>query len=126
MRKPTDNGIPSTLDTENRPKNRIQVSREAKSVSFFVNLTKKFLQAEEEVELSGLGLAVTPAVTVAEILRNREYVVIKKIRTSLEERPGERRWAIPKARIQIWVAKSDKFHQLIAREQEALQSQTLV
>jgi hypothetical protein len=56
MRKPTDNGIPSTLDTENRPKNRIQVSREAKSVSFFVNLTKKFLQAEEEVELSGLGL----------------------------------------------------------------------
>eukprot|EP00871_Galdieria_phlegrea_P006089 jgi/Galph1/968/GphlegSOOS_G5691.1 len=120
-RKPTDNGIEGAGDVENRPRNRIQISREAKSVSFFVNLTKKFLQAEEEVELSGLGLAVTPAVTVAEILKNREYVVIKKIRTSLEERPGERRSAIPKARIQIWVTKSDKFHQLISREQEALQ-----
>lgn len=42
-----------------RPQNRIQVSREKRPLSFFINLSKKFLKNEEEVELSGLGLGTS-------------------------------------------------------------------
>lgn len=59
-----------------RPRNRIQVSREKRPLYFFIGLAKKFLLSEDEVELSGLGLAVTTVVTVAEILKNSGHVVI--------------------------------------------------
>lgn len=59
-----------------RPRNRIQVSREKRPLYFFIGLAKKFLLSEEEVELSGLGLAVTTVVTVAEILKNSGHVTI--------------------------------------------------
>jgi DNA-binding protein len=44
------------------------------------------LRAQEhgEVQLSALGIAVAPMVTVAEILKNRRLAVEKKITTSLE------------------------------------------
>lgn len=38
-----------------RPRNRIQVSKDKKPSSFFVLLAKRLLVDEEEVELSGLG-----------------------------------------------------------------------
>lgn len=59
-----------------RPRNRIQVSREKRPLYFFIGLAKKFLVSEDEVELSGLGLAVTTVVTVAEILKNSGHVTI--------------------------------------------------
>ncbi len=59
-----------------RPRNRIQVSREKRPLYFFISLAKKFLVTEDEVELSGLGLAVTTVVTVAEILKNTGYITI--------------------------------------------------
>jgi len=39
-----------------RPRNRIQVSKDKKPLNFFVNLTKRLLTSEDEVELSGLGM----------------------------------------------------------------------
>ena len=67
----------NTTETNNgRPRNRIQVSREKRPLSFFLSLSKKFLMSEDEVELSGLGLAVTTVVTVAEILKNSGHVII--------------------------------------------------
>lgn len=61
---------------QDRPRNRIQVSREKRPLNFFIGLAKKFLLSEDEVELSGLGLAVTTVVTVAEILKNSGHVTI--------------------------------------------------
>jgi len=44
--------------TQERRSNRIQVSLRSKSVFFYSNLAKKFLQNEEEVELSALGFGM--------------------------------------------------------------------
>lgn len=85
-----------------RPRNRIQVSREKRPLNFFIGLAKKFLVNEEEVELSGLGLAVTTVVTVAEILKSSGYVDIVRIETSLVDMREEGRSTLPKAKIQIW------------------------
>jgi hypothetical protein len=63
---------------QDRPRNRIQVSREKRPLNFFVGLAKKFLVNENEVELSGLGLAVTTVVTVAEILKSSGHVDITR------------------------------------------------
>lgn len=57
---------------------RIQVSREKRPLNFFVTLSKKFLLSDNVVELSGLGLAVTTVVTVAEILRSQGLVYIQR------------------------------------------------
>jgi hypothetical protein len=78
------NGVVSTEGTvtdsgrQERPRNRIQVSREKRPLNFFVGLAKKFLLNESEVELSGLGLAVTTVVTVAEILKSSGHVEITR------------------------------------------------
>lgn len=58
---------------------RIQVSREKRPLNFFVTLSKKFLMSENVIELSGLGLAVTTVVTVAEILRSQGFVYIERM-----------------------------------------------
>ena len=50
----------------------------------YINLAKRFLQEHGEVQLSALGIAVAPMVTVAEILKNRRLAVERKITTSLE------------------------------------------
>jgi hypothetical protein len=42
------------------------------------------VQEHGEVQLSALGIAVAPMVTVAEILKNRQLAVEKKLCTSLE------------------------------------------
>ena len=62
---------------------RILVSSTRKPISY-INLAKRFLQEHGEVQLSALGIAVAPMVTVAEILKNRRLAVERKISTSLE------------------------------------------
>lgn len=59
------------------PCRRIQVSREKRPLHFFLTLSKKFLLTDKMVELSGLGLAVTTVVTVAEILREQNLVEVR-------------------------------------------------
>lgn len=58
---------------------RIQVSREKRPLNFFVTLSKKFLLSDNVIELSGLGLAVTTVVTIAEILRSQGLVYIQRM-----------------------------------------------
>ncbi len=62
---------------------RILVSSTRKPISY-INLAKRFLQEHGEVQLSALGIAVAPMVTVAEILKNRRLAIERKITTSLE------------------------------------------
>ncbi|KAA8494993.1 Uncharacterized protein FVE85_3234 [Porphyridium purpureum] len=63
--------------------NRIQVSKDKKPQSFFLNLAKRFLSNHQEVELSGLGGAIVSTVTLAEILKSQGYVSIVRVETSL-------------------------------------------
>ncbi|CAN6345435.1 unnamed protein product [Urochloa humidicola] len=95
--------------------NRIQVSSSKKPLFFYVNLAKKYMQEHGDVELSGLGLAVSAVVTIAEILKNNGLAVEKKIRTSTVEIGDEMRSRpIQKAKIEIVLGKTENFDELMA------------
>ena len=76
-------GLPSGLQLPKLWYRRILVSSARKPVSY-INLAKRFLSEHGEVQLSALGIAIAPAVTVAEILKARGLAVEKRIVTALE------------------------------------------
>jgi len=103
-----NNNNAAPVDQEDR--NKIKVSS-GKSVFFYVDLATRFLKDQEEVELSGLGYAITTVVTIAEILKNQGVAEVRKINTStmdVKEKP------ISKAKIQITLVKSPKFFDILA------------
>ncbi|XP_010541761.1 PREDICTED: uncharacterized protein At2g34160-like [Tarenaya hassleriana] len=84
----------------NNNKNRIQVSNMKRPLFFYVNLAKRQMQQRNEVELSGLGLAVAKVVTIVEILKSKGFATEKKIMTStvdMEQGMGAR--PIQKAKV---------------------------
>ncbi|XP_075514289.1 uncharacterized protein At2g34160-like [Primulina tabacum] len=97
-------------------KNRIQVSNTKKPLFFYVNLTKRYLQQHDEVELSALGMAISTVVSIAEILKNNGFVTEKKIMTSTVEikDDGSRGRPIQKAKIEIVLGKTANFDELMA------------
>jgi len=108
---------PTTPNNNKRSKNKIKVSS-AKSVFFYVDLATRFLKQENEVELSGLGYAITTVVTISEILKNNGIAEVKKIITStmdVRDRPTQ------KAKIQIILEKSKDFDTIIATKMAASQ-----
>ncbi|MCD7469875.1 hypothetical protein HAX54_009285 [Datura stramonium] len=70
-------GINNMTISEPRKKNCIQVSNTKRSLFFYVNLAKRYMQQYNEVELSALGMAISTVVTVAEILKNNGFAVEK-------------------------------------------------
>lgn len=62
-----------------------QVSNTKKPVYFYVNLSKRYMKETGRAELSGLGLAMSTVVTIAEILKNAGFAKIDSIRTSTIE-----------------------------------------
>eukprot|EP01102_Stenamoeba_stenopodia_P019523 TRINITY_DN73_c0_g1_i1.p1 TRINITY_DN73_c0_g1~~TRINITY_DN73_c0_g1_i1.p1 ORF type:complete len:112 (+),score=26.48 TRINITY_DN73_c0_g1_i1:197-532(+) len=100
---PVNTNVPSSVsDANDKRKNKIKVSS-AKSVFFYVDLATRFLKQEEEVELSGLGFAITTVVTISEILKNNGVAEVKSIQTStmdVRDRPTQ------KAKIQIILVRS--------------------
>ena len=70
---------------------RILVSSARKPISY-INLAKRFLSEHGEVQLSALGIAIAPAVTVAEILKSRGLALDKHITTALESLADENRY----------------------------------
>ncbi|KAL8498814.1 hypothetical protein ACS0TY_021955 [Phlomoides rotata] len=100
-------------------RNRIQVSSSKKSLFFYVNLSKRYLQQYDEVELSGLGMAISTVVSIAEILKNNGFAVEKNIRTlTVDMRDDPRARPFPKAKMEILLGKSDNFDELMAAEEE--------
>ncbi|AQK92735.1 uncharacterized protein At2g34160 [Zea mays] len=97
-------------------RNRIQVSSSKKPLFFYVNLAKRYMQHhDDDVELSALGLAISTAVTVAEILKNNGLAVEKKVRTSTVDIKNEiSTRSIQKAKIEIVLGKTNKFDELMA------------
>ncbi|XP_057871280.1 uncharacterized protein At2g34160 [Cryptomeria japonica] len=109
----------SNAGTENHKKNRIQVSNTKKPLFFYVNLAKRYLQQHDEVELSALGMAIATVVTVAEILKNNGLAIEKRILTSTVDMKDEtRERPIQKAKVEIILAKADKFDELMAAAAE--------
>uniref|UniRef100_A0A6V7QRU6 DNA/RNA-binding protein Alba-like domain-containing protein n=1 Tax=Ananas comosus var. bracteatus TaxID=296719 RepID=A0A6V7QRU6_ANACO len=108
-------------------KNRIQVSTNKKPLYFYVNLAKRYMQHNNEVELSALGmlcfpyggiiglLAIGTVVTVAEILKNNGLATEKKILTStVGTRDEAKGRLVRKAKIEILLGKSENFNSLLS------------
>ncbi|KAH0911276.1 hypothetical protein HID58_034597 [Brassica napus] len=123
-----------SLGVDTQKKNRIQVSNTKKPLFFYVNLAKRYMQQYADVELSALGMAIATVVTVAEILKNNGFAVEKKIMTmTVDIKDDSRGRPVQKAKviflnnmIEITLAKSDKFDELMAaanEEKEAAEAQ---
>nr|GMD78853.1 Uncharacterized conserved protein UCP030333 [Ipomoea batatas] len=81
----------------------------------FVSFLQRYMQQHNEVELSGLGMAIATVVSVTEILKNNGLAVEKKIMTStVDVRDDSRGRPITKAKIEIVLGKSEKFDETIA------------
>ncbi|CAN6824428.1 unnamed protein product [Brassica oleracea var. botrytis] len=108
-----------SLAVDSQKKNRIQVSNTKKPLFFYVNLAKRYMQQYADVELSALGMAIATVVTVAEILKNSGFAVEKKIMTStVDIKDGARGRPVQKPKIEITLAKSDTFDELMAAANE--------
>ncbi|KAF8370231.1 hypothetical protein HHK36_031736 [Tetracentron sinense] len=84
-------GVNNMNIVDSHKKNRIQVSNTKKPLFFYVNLSKRYMQQYNEVELSALGMAIATVVTIAEILKKTGLAVEKKIMTSTVEMKDESR-----------------------------------
>lgn len=61
----------------------------------YINLAKRFLNEHGEVHFAALGVAISPMVTAAEILKNRRLATVSRITTSLESLPDDQRHVKP-------------------------------
>uniref|UniRef100_A0A0R0IVS3 DNA/RNA-binding protein Alba-like domain-containing protein n=1 Tax=Glycine max TaxID=3847 RepID=A0A0R0IVS3_SOYBN len=95
-------GVNNINISDSYKKNRIQVSNTKKPLFFYVNLAKRYMQQHNEVELSALGMAIATVVTVAEILKNNELAIEKKITTStVDIKDDSRGRPVQKAKVRI-------------------------
>ena len=60
----------------------------------YINLAKRFLNEHGEVHFAALGVAISPMVTAAEILKNRRLATVSRITTSLETLPDDQRYVV--------------------------------
>ncbi|KAL7152526.1 hypothetical protein ABFS83_04G104000 [Erythranthe nasuta] len=108
-------GVNKISIADSQKKNRIQVSNTKKPLFFYVNLSKRYLQQNDEVELSALGMAISTVVSIAEILKNNGFAVEKKITTStVEIKDDSRGRPVQKAKIEIVLGKTANFDELMA------------
>ncbi|OMO54767.1 DNA/RNA-binding protein Alba-like protein [Corchorus capsularis] len=90
-------------------KNRVHISNTKKPFLFYLNLAKRYIKNNEEVELCGLGMAIPTVITLAEILKQNGIAIQKGVRTSTAisqelDRMGRQ---VMKARIEIVLAKAE-------------------
>mmetsp|Transcript_6658 Transcript_6658/g.10371 ORF Transcript_6658/g.10371 Transcript_6658/m.10371 type:complete len:139 (-) Transcript_6658:385-801(-) len=114
---PSSEPAPEGQEQGLRPRtNKIQVSNTKKPLYFYINLAKRFLRTEEEVELSALGNAISTVVTIAEILKENNLAVVSKINTTtvdMGDTSNNRYRPVQKAKIQINLKKSERFFELV-------------
>ncbi|XP_060167716.1 uncharacterized protein At2g34160-like [Lycium barbarum] len=94
--------------------NRIQVSNTKKPLFFYVNLSKRYMQQYNEVELSALGMAISTVVSIAEILKNNGLAIEKQIMTStVDVKEDMRGRPVQKAKMEIVLGKTVNFDELM-------------
>ncbi|KAL5555823.1 hypothetical protein UlMin_038059 [Ulmus minor] len=99
--------VPQVIEAQKN--NRIQVSNTKKTLFFYVNLAKRYIQQHNEVERFALGMAITTVVTIAQILKNNGLATKKKYTVDKISQPKPA-FAQPISKVeteqsQIWVAK---------------------
>ncbi|XP_049411068.1 uncharacterized protein At2g34160-like [Solanum stenotomum] len=112
-------GVSNLNLVESQKKNRIQVSNTKKPLFFYVNLSKRYMQQYNEVELSALGMAISTVVSIAEILKNNGLATEKKIMTStVDVKEDMRGRPVQKAKIEIVLGKTVNFDELMLTGQK--------
>ncbi|KAF3625239.1 hypothetical protein CQW23_15287 [Capsicum baccatum] len=107
-------GVSNLNLVDSQKKNRIQVSNTKKPLFFYVNLSKRYMQQYNEVELSALGMAISTVVSIAEILKNNGLATEKKIMTStVDVKEDMRGRPVQKAKIEIVLGKTVNFDELM-------------
>eukprot|EP00029_Vermamoeba_vermiformis_P014284 TRINITY_DN9407_c0_g1_i1.p1 TRINITY_DN9407_c0_g1~~TRINITY_DN9407_c0_g1_i1.p1 ORF type:complete len:155 (+),score=42.68 TRINITY_DN9407_c0_g1_i1:28-465(+) len=107
---------------EREKSDKIKVSSN-RSVFYYVDLAAESLAVFPEVELSGLGFAITTAVTIAEILRSQEIAAIAKVNTTLVGVDGRRG---QKPKIQILLTRSKNFDQTFAKKKQLSEESKII
>ncbi|GAU46988.1 hypothetical protein TSUD_186300 [Trifolium subterraneum] len=86
---------------------RIQVSKSKKPLFFYLNLAKKHLKMDYDVELCALGMAIPTVIIINEILKRNGWAIEKSIMASTidakEDKEGRR---IPMAKLDILLGKA--------------------
>ncbi|KAH0662790.1 hypothetical protein KY284_027721 [Solanum tuberosum] len=112
-------GVSNLNLVDSQRKNRIQVSNTKKPLFFYVNLSKRYMQQYNEVELSALGMAISTVVSIAEILKNNGLATEKKIMTStVDVKEDMRGRPVQKAKIEIVLGKTVNFDELMLTGQK--------
>ncbi|KAH0666536.1 hypothetical protein KY285_027742 [Solanum tuberosum] len=112
-------GVSNLNLVDSQKKNRIQVSNTKKPMFFYVNLSKRYMQQYNEVELSALGMAISTVVSIAEILKNNGLATEKKIMTStVDVKEDMRGRPVQKAKIEIVLGKTVNFDELMLTGQK--------
>ncbi|XP_049367879.1 uncharacterized protein At2g34160-like [Solanum verrucosum] len=107
-------GVSNLNLVDSQKKNRIQVSNTKKPLFFYVNLSKRYMQQYNEVELSALGMAISTVVSIAEILKNNGLATEKKIMTStVDVKEDMRGRPVQKDKIEIVLGKTVNFDELM-------------
>ncbi|MCD7459816.1 hypothetical protein HAX54_042031 [Datura stramonium] len=107
-------GVSNLNIVDSQKKNRIQVSNTKKPLFFYVNLSKRYMQQYNEVELSALGMAISTVVSIAEILKNNGLAVEKKIMTStVDVKEDMRGRPVQKPKIEVVLGKTVNFDELM-------------
>ncbi|GAU18894.1 hypothetical protein TSUD_228840 [Trifolium subterraneum] len=87
---------------------RIQVSKSKKPLFFYLNLAKKHLKMDHDVELCALGTAIPTVIIITEILKRDGWGIEKSIMASTidarEDKEGRR--IPPKAKLDILLGKA--------------------
>ncbi|XP_058773029.1 uncharacterized protein At2g34160-like [Vicia villosa] len=92
---------------------RIQVSKTKKPLFFYLNLAKKQLKTDNDVELCALGTAIPTIIIMSEILKRNGWAIQKSIVTSTIEAKEDKegRVGAPKAKLDILLGKAKSVDQ---------------
>ncbi|CAK8539197.1 unnamed protein product [Lathyrus sativus] len=87
---------------------RIQVSKTKKPLFFYLNLAKKQLKTDNDVELCALGTAIPTIIIMSEILKRNGWAIEKSIVACTIEAKEDKegRVGAPKAKLDILLGKA--------------------
>ncbi|KAK2425721.1 Alba DNA/RNA-binding protein [Trifolium repens] len=85
---------------------RIQVSKTKKPIFFYLNLAKKHLKMDHDVELCALGTAIPTVIIMAEIVKRNGWGIEKGIMASTIGKEDKEGRVIHKAKLDILLGKA--------------------
>ncbi|KAG7996845.1 hypothetical protein I3843_01G182300 [Carya illinoinensis] len=115
------NAAAAATESYKKKKNHIQVSNTKKPLLFYLNLAKRLIKQNNDIELSALGMAIPTVVIIAEILKRNGLAIEKIIKilfnsgngtgittSSFGAMDGVKGRMIHKPQIEIVLEKADK------------------